>query len=30
MRHGSTDVHGDASTSRIDHGSREWANQDPP
>jgi hypothetical protein len=23
MRHGSTDVHGDASTSRIDHGSRE-------
>jgi hypothetical protein len=30
MHHGSTDVHGDASTSRSDRGSREQANQDSP
>jgi hypothetical protein len=30
MHHGSADVHGDASTSRSDHGSREQANQDSP
>jgi hypothetical protein len=30
MHHGSTYVHGDASTSRSDHGLRERANQDPP